>query len=146
MKILWIKRLATAVVLAAAALTASAQKYSEGLIDKTIAVVGNEVIMLSDLEEEIAMMQAYGMTSDKKGRCEILEEMMATKLFLMQARLDSLAVNNDVVESELSSRLDMIKTNLGGEEALVKQFGKPVYKLRQEWKAAIEDQNLTQQM
>lgn len=146
MKILWIKRLATAVVLAAAALTASAQKYSEGLIDKTIAVVGNEVIMLSDLEEEIAMMQAYGMTSDKKGRCEILEEMMATKLFLMQARLDSLAVNNDVVESELNSRLDMIKTNLGGEEALVKQFGKPVYKLRQEWKAAIEDQNLTQQM
>ena len=55
MKILWIKRLATAVVLAAAALTASAQKYSDGLIDKTIAIVGNEVIMLSDLEEEVAL-------------------------------------------------------------------------------------------
>ena len=146
MKILWIKRLATAVVLAAAALTASAQKYSDGLIDKTIAIVGNEVIMLSDLEEEVAMMKAYGMMSDKKGRCEILEEMMATKLFLMQARLDSLAVNNDMVEGELNSRLDMLKTNLGGEDALVKQFGKPIYKLRQEWKAAIEDQNLTQQM
>ena len=146
MKILWIKRLATAVLLAAAAITASAQKYSEGLIDKTVAVVGNEVIMLSDLEEEVAMMKAYGMMSDKKGRCEILEEMMATKLFLMQARLDSLAVNNDVVESELNSRLDMLKTNLGGEDELVKQFGKPVYKLRQEWKATIEDQNLTQQM
>ena len=122
MKILWIKRLATAVVLAAAALTASAQKYSDGLIDKTIAIVGNEVIMLSDLEEEVAMMKAYGMMSDKKGRCEILEEMMATKLFLMQARLDSLAVNNDMVEGELNSRLDMLKTNLGGEDALVKQF------------------------
>ena len=146
MKILWIKRLATAVVLTAAALTASAQKYSEGLIDKTIAVVGNEVIMLSDLEEEVAMMKAYGMMSDKKGRCEILEEMMATKLFLMQARLDSLAVNNDMVEGELNNRIDMLKTNLGGEDALVKQFGKPIYKLRQEWKAAIEDQNLTQQM
>ena len=102
MKILWIKRLATAVVFAAAAITASAQKYSDGLIDKTVAVVGNEVIMLSDLEEEVAMMRAYGMMSDKKGRCEILEEMMATKLFLMQSRLDSLAVNNDMVFTSLN--------------------------------------------
>ena len=146
MNILWIKRLATAVLFTAAALTASAQKYSGGLIDKTVAIVGNEVIMLSDLEDEVAMMRAYGMMSDKKGRCEILEEMMQTKLFLMQARLDSLAVNNDMVEGELSNRIDMLKTNLGGEEEVVKQFGKPIYKLRQEWRQAIEDQNLTQQM
>ena len=146
MNILWIKRLATAVLFAAAALTASAQKYSGGLIDKTVAIVGNEVIMLSDLEEEVAMMRAYGMMSDKKGRCEILEEMMSTKLFLMQARLDSLEVNNDMVEGELSNRVDMLKTNLGGEDEVVKQFGKPIYKLRQEWRQAIEDQNLTQQM
>ena len=146
MNILWIKRLATAVLFAAAAMTASAQKYSGGLIDKTVAIVGNEVIMLSDLEDEVAMMKAYGMMSDKKGRCEILEEMMATKLFLMQARLDSLEVNNDMVEGELSNRVDMLKTNLGGEEEVVKQFGKPIYKLRQEWRQAIEDQTLTQQM
>ena len=146
MNILWIKRLATAVLFAAAAMTASAQKYADGLIDKTVAVVGNEVIMLSDLEDEVAMMRAYGMMSDKKGRCEILEEMMQTKLFLMEARLDSLAVNNDMVEGELSNRIDMLKTNLGGEEEVVKQFGKPIYKLRQEWRQAIEDQNLTQQM
>ena len=146
MNILWIKRLATAVLFAAAALTASAQKYSGGLIDKTVAIVGNEVIMLSDLEDEVAMMRAYGMMSDKRGRCEILEEMMATKLFLMQARLDSLEVNRDMVEGELSNRVDMLKTNLGGEDEVVKQFGKPIYKLRQEWRQAIEDQTLTQQM
>ena len=146
MNILWIKRLAAAVLFSAAALTTSAQKYSGGLIDKTVAIVGNEVIMLSDLEDEVAMMKAYGMMSDKKGRCEILEEMMATKLFLMQARLDSLAVNADMVEGELSNRIDMLKTNLGGEEALVKQFGKPIYKLRQEWRTQLEDQSLIQQM
>ena len=146
MKILWIKRLAAAVLFAAAALTASAQKYSGGLVDKTVAIVGNEVIMLSDIEDEVAMMRAYGMMSDKKGRCEILEEMMATKLFLMQARLDSIEVNNDMVEGELSNRVDMLKTNLGGEDEVVKQFGKPIYKLRQEWRQAIEDQTLTQQM
>ena len=135
-----------AMLLTATAFNASAQKYSEGIVDKTIAVVGNEVIMISDLEDEISMMRAYGMMSDKKGRCEVLEEMMVSKLFLMQARVDSIEVNNDMVEGELRNRLDMLKTNLGGEEEVVKQFGKPVYKLRQEWRKTIEDQTLTQQM
>lgn len=146
MKNLQVKRLVIAVAFALSAITVSAQKYSDGLIDKTVAVVGNEMIMISDIEEEVAMMKAYGMMSDKKGRCEILEEMMASKLFLMQARLDSLTVNNDVVEGELRNRIDMLKTNLGGEDAVVKQFGKPIYKLRQEWREAIENQTLTQQM
>ena len=146
MKNLQIKRLVIAVAFALSALTVSAQKYSDGLIDKTVAVVGNEMIMISDIEEEVAMMKAYGMMSDNKGRCEILEEMMTSKLFLMQARLDSLTVNNDIVEGELRNRVDMLKTNLGGEEAVVKQFGKPIYKLRQEWREAIENQTLTQQM
>ena len=132
---------------AAASINASAQKYEGGIVDKTIAVVGNEVIMISDVEYEVQMMQYnYGMQSDRKARCEMLENMMASKLFLMQARVDSLVVNNDMVESELTNRLDMLKTNLGSEEAVEKEFGKPIYKLRQEWRSDLEDQTLTQQM
>lgn len=146
MDILWIKRFASAVAFLTMAISASAQKYSNGIIDKTIAVVGNEVIMISDLEEEVQMMRAYGMMSDKSGRCELLEEMMSSKLFLMQARLDSIEVNNDMVEGELRNRVDMLRTNLGGDEEVEKQFGKSLYKLRQEWRDAITDQTLTQQM
>jgi len=125
---------------------ASAQKYQDGLIDKTIAVVGNEVITLSQLEEEVQMMNAYGMLSDKSGRCGILEQMMSSKLFLMQARVDSLNVNNDMVEGELRNRMDNVRTQLGGDEKVEEYFGKPIRKLRQEWRQAITDQTLTQQM
>ena len=132
---------------AAASVNASAQKYQGGIVDKTVAVVGNEMIMISDIESEVQMMQYnYGMQSDRKARCELLESMMSSKLFLMQARVDSLVVNNEMVESELSNRIDMLKTNLGGEDAVEEQFGKPIYKLRQEWRADLEDQTLTQQM
>ena len=141
-----LKKLAVAVSLSAVAVSASAQKYSNGLVDKTVAIIGNEMIMLSDVEEEMQMMMAYGMLSDKSGRCEVLEQMMASKLFLMQARVDSLVVNNEMVESELANRMDMLRTNLGGDEAVAEQFGKPIYKLRQEWREAITDQTLTQQM
>ena len=132
---------------AAASVNASAQKYQGGIVDKTVAVVGNEVIMISDIESEMQMMQYnYGMKSDRKARCELLENMMSSKLFLMQARVDSLVVNNDMVESELANRIDMLKTNLGSEEAVEKEFGKPIYRLRQEWRSDLEDQTLTQQM
>ena len=71
---------------------------------------------------------------------------MSAKLFLMQARLDSIAVNADMVEGELRNRIDMLRSNYGGDEEVEKQFGKPIYKLRQEWREAIQDQTLQQQM
>jgi peptidyl-prolyl cis-trans isomerase SurA len=114
-----LKKFAVGAFLFAAAFSASAQKYSNGLVDKTVAIVGNEMIMLSDVEEEMQMMRAYGMISDKSGRCDVLEQMMASKLFLMQARVDSLVVNNEMVESQLSERIDMIRTNFGGDEAVI---------------------------
>ena len=124
----------------------TAQQYPEGVIDKTVAVVGNEMISISQVEQEVQMMRAQGMASDRNIRCEILEQMMISKLFLIQARIDSLTVNNDMVESELRSRVDNIRTQLGGDENVEKYFGKPLYKLRQEWRQTLQDQSLTQQM
>ena len=126
---------------------ASAQRYQGGIVDKTVAVIGNEVVMISDIESEVQMMlYNYGQQSDRKARCEILENMMSSKLFLMQARVDSLTLNDEMVEAELSNRVDMLKSSLGSEEAVEEEFGKPIYRLRQEWRQDIADQTLTQQM
>ena len=126
-------------------LTLSAQKYHGGVIDKTIAVIGNEMISISTLEEEIQMARAQGFSSDRNMRCEVLEQLITSKIFLMQARLDSLEVNNDMVEMQLNSRLDQVRTGLGGDEAVEEYFGKSMYRLRQEWKQQFEDISLTQQ-
>ena len=75
----------------------SAQKYPGGLVDKTVAVVGNEVILVSDIESAVQQEQAQGRSSDRDMRCSLLERMMENKIFLMQARIDSLTVNYDMV-------------------------------------------------
>lgn len=134
------------VMLSGISVLAFGQKYPGGIVDKTIAVVGNEMITVSQLEQELQIMRAQGFVSDRNARCEILENMMVSKLFLMQARLDSLSVNNDVVESQLRDRIDQFRTHFGGDEELEKQFGKPLYKLRQEWRQTFQDQSLTQEM
>ena len=125
-------------------IVASAQKYN-GIIDKTVAVVGGEFISLGELESEVQMMRAQGMGSDRNTRCNVLESLLQAKLFLMQARVDSLTVNNDMVQAELSQRIDQMRTALGGDEQAEEYFGKPLYKLRQEWKKQLEDQSLIQQ-
>ena len=125
-------------------IAASAQKYN-GIIDKTVAVVGGEFISLGELESEVQMMRAQGMGSDRNTRCNVLESLLQAKLFLMQARVDSLTVNNDMVQAELSQRIDQMRTALGGDEQAEEYFGKPLYKLRQEWKKQLEDQSLIQQ-
>ena len=104
------------------------------------------MISLSELEQEILYMRMQGMYSDKNMRCEQLERMLENKLFLMQARVDSLSVNQEMVASTLSQRIDAMRTQLGGDENVEKTYGKPLYKLRQEWKQQMEDMSLTQQM
>ena len=125
-------------------LSASAQKY-QNIIDKSVAVVGGELITLSEIEQEVQMMSARGYASDRNIRCELLENMMRSKLFLMQARIDSLTVNQDNVEAQLAQQMDQVRTALGGDDGVASYFGKPVYKLRQEWRKQIEESSLMQE-
>ena len=134
---------AIALLAAAAAFEAGAQKYKT--IDKSIAVVGNELITVSDLEGEIQMMHAQGQASDRLTRCNLLENMMQSKLFLMQARLDSLTVNNDMVEANLNDQMARVRTALGGDEQAEAYFGKSLYQLRKDWKEQLQDNSLIQQ-
>ena len=135
-----------AVLLLIVPMTLSAQRYENGLADKTIVLIGNEAIFLSHLESEIQVMAAEGRGVDRNSRCQMLENMMVHKLFLNQARMDSLVVSEDNVEMELNNRISNVLTGLGGEKAVEKQFGKPMYKLKEEWRTALREQSLMQQM
>ena len=142
-----IKRLLSISFIALSGAVAWAQTYPSGLIDKTVAVVGDEMITIGQIESQIKYMQASrGYYGEPVSRCKMLEDMLDSKLFLMQARIDSLTVNNEMVENQLSRQVDGMKTELGGEKGIEDTFGKPLYKLRQEWRQQLEDQSLTQQM
>lgn len=137
---------AVAAFLLAFPLALNAQRYENGLADKTIVLIGNEAIFLSQLEGEIQVMAAEGRGVDRNTRCQVLENMMVHKLFLNQAKLDSLVVSEDNVEMELQGRISNVLTGLGSEKAVEKRFGKPLYKLKEEWRSALRDQSLMQQM
>ena len=138
--------LVSAAVLLILVPSVKAQVYGGGLVEKSVAKVGNDVIMISEIEAEAQMMRARGVSADKKARCEILEGMLINKLFLNQAKLDSLVVNEAVVESSLTQRINELYSALGGEKQVEEYFGKPIYKLKQEWHGILSEQSLIQDM
>ena len=132
---------AATLALAGLCIAASAQRY-RGVIDKSVAIVGNEMISLSDVESQVQAMRAQGLPAN---RCDILENMMQTKLLIAQARVDSLTVSADQVNAQLDQYMAEMMTRAGGEDELANYLGKPIYKLRQEWRTQIEEQTLAQQ-
>lgn len=140
------KRILTIVAFAGLALTAAAQKYPAGLIDKTVAVIGNEAITITDIEDNIQMQRAQGvMLEAEESRCQVLESLMEQKIFLVQARIDSISVNASLTEAELNQRIDNVRTMLGGDDKVTEYFGKSVFRLRQEWSNQLQDLQLIQQ-
>ncbi|MBQ1708727.1 MAG: hypothetical protein II026_06650, partial [Bacteroidales bacterium] len=138
------KKIFSVVLLLLAILPAQAQRY-DGIIEKSVALVGNDIVMLSEIESEAQMERARGLAVDKAARCEILENFLVSKLFLTQAKLDSLTVNDAQVAAMLEQRINEVMSMLGGEKQMEDYFGKPLYKLRQEWRQAFSDQSLIQE-
>ncbi len=127
-------------------ITCTTVAQDKGTIDKVIAVVGNEMIMLSDLEQEIAMARFGGVISETNIRCERLENLLLQKLLLAQARIDSLTVNEEAVEAAINERIRNMIMSLGSEKAVEKYFRKPIFKIKEDARNVMREQNLTQQM
>ena len=87
-----------------AALAAGAQG---DLIDKVAAVVGNEIILQSEIEVQALQITQGGAVTDQ-ARHIALEALMFEKLLLNQARLDSVEVSDDYIYATIDQRIQYL--------------------------------------
>ncbi|MAX69078.1 MAG: peptidylprolyl isomerase [Flavobacteriales bacterium] len=116
------------------------------IVDEIIAVVGNEVVLSSDIETQYLQYLSQGYTDSEEVRCQIIEDVLYQKLLVHQAKLDSTDVSEDDVNQELDSRLNSFISQLGSEEALEEYFKKSTSELKLEFYEIIYNQLLTQRM
>lgn len=115
-------------------------------IDKIVAQVGENVVLLSDIQaQKIQALQA-GVEVNRKLDCRILEDMMYQYLLLNQAKLDSIEVSDEQVDAEMENRLRVIENQIGGRDKLEEFYGKSVTQIKQEFRTSIKDQLLSQEM
>ncbi len=114
------------------------------LIDQVVAVVGSNVILYSDIENEYLQSQLQNNTKGFATRCGILEELMFQKLLLNQADLDSVKVTDKQVESELDRRLRYFISQIGSKEQLEEYFKKSILEIKEDMREKIKDYLLIQ--
>jgi peptidyl-prolyl cis-trans isomerase SurA len=128
------------------ALWAAVFPLHAAVIDEVAAVVGNEPIWTSDIEQELMQQKAQGRAESFELRCEIFENLLVQKLLLAQARLDSLKVNEMGVKQGVDERLRYFTAQLGGAQEVERHFGKSMAQIRSDLTDYMRDLSLTQQM
>lgn len=116
-------------------------------VDKIIAVVGEEIILKSDVENEYLQEQSRGLmsaTSDHKA--ELLEQKLMQKLLLAQAKIDSISVTETELESEVSNRVEYMITDIGSQERLESYFGKPLEEIKNDMRTPMREQLVANRM
>jgi len=97
------------------------------VIDGIAGIVGNNIVLNSDIEQQLLQYQAQGLEIDSALRVQVLEDLLFQKLMLHQALLDSVVVTENEVLNEVDSRIDNFIAQLGGEDQLESYFDKKIY-------------------
>jgi len=119
----------------------------EQLIDKVIAQVGSELILLSDVENEYNYMASVRQVEDENIKCMILEQIMASKILVTQAKLDSIEASEEEIEAQLDARMDQILRQMGGDEQMFENYyGKSVAEMKNIYRDDIQSKILTDKM
>ena len=124
----------------------SAAKAQDNVIDEVVWVVGDEIILRSQVEEQYKNMQYEKQKIEGDPYCFIPEQMAVNKLFLHQAGLDSITVSDSQVMQDVDRRINFFIDNIGSKEKVEEYFGKPMHELRDLLTEMVRDQSIVQEM
>ena len=115
------------------------------IVDEIIWVVGNEPILLSDVEETRISSEAYGQPVDNP-YCTIPEQIAVNKLFVHQAELDSVTVSESDVIRAVDNRINESIQAFGSREALEQMYGRSVSQMRENLKKQYREQMMADEV
>ena len=118
------------------------------VIDRVVAVVGQNIILQSDIEAQYIQFRLQGgiKGSASSIRCEILEDLMFQKLMLNQAEMDSITVTDEQVEADVDRMVRYFMAQLGSQENLEKYYKKTLPEIKEELRRMRKDQMLVEQV
>lgn len=128
-------------------LSIHAQNSPGMVIDQILAVVGDNVIMQSELEIEFAQLKKeYPMANDSF-KCEILRQKLNEKILLCKAQIDSVELSDERVEQELERRIAYFASQVpGGVQGLEQYYGKSISEIKSSNREKIREGLLVQEV
>jgi peptidyl-prolyl cis-trans isomerase SurA len=133
--------------LALLAIVFTTSQAQDNSIDKIIAVVGNQVVLKSDVEQRFIGMKAQGYQSGSVDlKSEIFEDLLIEKLMIAQAQVDSIEVTEQEVENDLQRKIEMYIQQVGSKEKLEQYFNKSIPDMKNELRDMTRNEKIKNKM
>lgn len=127
--------------------TAFAQGQSAKVVaDKIIAIVGDRIILYSDIQNTIADAIRNGNQVPDNAQCVLMEQALVSKVLMLQAEKDSLPITEDEIEADLDNRIRKYINAYGSQEALEEIAGKTIYQIKEDARETVKEQKLAEAM
>ncbi len=133
-------------VLCLLAMMALGMNAQNNVAEEVAWVVGDEPIFKSDIEEQYQQALYERISIDGNPYCVIPERMAVEKLFLHQAKVDTVEIPNSTVMQSVDARINYFIANLGSREKVEEYFRKPLPELREQLIDVVRDQYTIQEV
>lgn len=127
-------------------ISAFAQPGERILADKIIGIVGDKIVLKSDVENKLSDMVRQGVKLPPNATCYALEQDMNVKALVLQAEKDSLPITDEDIEIKLDARIRYFMQQYGSKDELERIAGKSIYAIKEELRTPIRDQELATAM
>ncbi len=116
------------------------------IADKILAIVGDKIILSSEINNEIADIQRQGEQVPENAHCAILEQALAMKALVMQAEKDSLIVSDEELEASLENQVRGFIQRFGSKEAVEQVAGRTIYQLKEDFRQPFRERKQAELM
>lgn len=123
----------------------AAKAQKTGLVEEVIAVVGDNIVLKSDLDKEFIQMKLQLPQYEGDLKCDLLNQLVTQKLLLHKAELDSVVIDDARLEYEIDRRIEFYSQQAGGIDRLEDYLGISVLQYKNEMREKVRNQMLIQE-
>lgn len=116
------------------------------VVDKIVAKVDDYIILKSELERAYLDVMSRGEYAGNQTRCNILQSLVINKIMVAKAEIDSVLVDEGMVDQNLDARMNAMISQVGSEELIEQYYGKTIEEFKDELRDQIREQLMAENM
>ena len=119
----------------------------KAVIDQVVAAVGGEIILLSEVQEQVAYAKQQQRDLPADYQCMSLQNIIVQKLLVNQAKIDSIEVSDEEVENQLNARIDRLLVYFNQDEKAIEEYyGQTIMQIKEQMRGDMRNQLLAERM